>query len=286
MSAPADDILRAVTNVANTRQPFDGAQHLGVHVEGPFLSRKFPGAQPASVLRDPDSAEYRTWFDTRVVRLITVAPELDGTMGLIHEGIQHGIAFAAGHTSASYEQILAAADQGVLQATHTFNAMLGLHHRNPGTLGAVLTDDRIYAQIIADGVHTHPAMVKLLVRAKGADRTLLITDAMRATGLRDGTYTLGDQPVTVQDSIARTLDGALAGSTATLDYVLRNVIAFAGVTLNQALQMATTTPAEAMHIQARKGSLVVGKDADVIFLDSALRVRMTLIAGRVVYATP
>lgn len=285
MSAPANAITRAIENVSRTPQPIDGAQHLGVHVEGPFLNRKYPGAQPASALRDPDTAEYEGWFDSGVVKLITVASELKGGLELIREGVQRGIEFALGHTAASYEDVIAAVDVGARQATHTFNAMLGLHHRNPGTLGAVLTDDRIYAQIIGDGVHTHPAMVKLLVRAKGAGRTILITDAMRATGMADGTYALGDdQFVTVQGGIARTADGALAGSTATLDGVLRNVIQFAGVSLAEALQMATSTPAEAMNLSGRKGVLAEGADADIVLLDQMLQVCMTIVAGRVVYS--
>src|SRR5690606_26215923 len=180
MSAPAANTIQAIENVAACPQPEDGAQHLGVHVEGPYLSADFPGAQAPDVLRLPDPAEYARWFASGVVRLITLAPELDGALEMVDEGVRRGIEFAIGHSGASYEQVLMAADHGVRQATHTFNGMLGLHHRKPGALGGVLTDDRIYAQIISDGIHTHPAMVKLLVRAKGTDRTLLITDAIRA----------------------------------------------------------------------------------------------------------
>jgi N-acetylglucosamine-6-phosphate deacetylase len=161
--------------------------------------------------------------------------------------------------------------------------MLGLHHRNPGTLGAALTDDRIYAQLIGDGIHVHPAMVKLLVRAKGPNRTLLITDSIRAAGLADGQYYLGDQPVTVKEGIARTTGGALAGSTTTLDKVLRNTIRFAGLTLPDVMPMATAVPAEAMHLTGRKGVLKPGADADIILLDEAANVCMTMVAGRVIY---
>lgn len=283
MSAPAADIARAIANVATTLQPANGAQHLGVHVEGPFLNRAYPGAQPASTLRDPDPTEYEAWFASGIVRLITAASEIPGGLDLIRAGVQRGIEFALGHTGASYEDVIAAADAGARQATHTFNAMLGLHHRSPGTLGGVLTDDRIYAQLIGDGIHVHPAMVKLLVRAKGAHRTILITDAMRATGLSDGTYGLGDQPVTVTNGIARTADGALAGSTATLDQVVRNVVQFAGVSLAESIHMATATPAEAMGLTGRKGVLAVGADADLILLDKNLQVSQTIIAGRIIH---
>ncbi|MBZ0302939.1 MAG: N-acetylglucosamine-6-phosphate deacetylase [Anaerolineae bacterium] len=283
MSAPAEAIARAIENVAACPQPEDGAQHLGVHVEGPYLSKDFPGAQPPDVLRLPDPGEYAQWFESGVVKLITIAPELHDALGLIDEGINRRIEFAIGHSGASYEQVLKAADHGVRQATHTFNGMLGLHHRNPGTLGGVLTDDRIYAQIIGDGIHTHPAMVKLLVRAKGTGRTILITDAIRATGLPDGDYDLGGQPVTVRDGVCRIANGSLAGSTATLDGVLRNVMHFAGLTLPEAIPMATSVPAKAMHLAGKKGALQPGADADLVLLDDDVQVHLTMVGGRVVY---
>ena len=283
MSAPAQAIKAAIQNVAATPQSTDGAQHLGVHVEGPYLSRDYPGAQAVDVLRQADPAEYRFWLDSGVVKLITLAPELPAASELIEAGIQQGIEFAIGHSGASYEQVVSAANQGVQQATHTFNGMLGLHHRNPGTLGGVLTDDRIYAQIIGDGIHVHPAMVKLLVRAKGIQRAILITDSMRAAGLSDGHYDLGEQPVMVKDGVARIANGSLAGSTATLDSVLRNVIEFTGLPLPEALPMATSVPAAAMHLTGQKGELTPGADADVIFLNDAYQVCMTIVGGQVVY---
>jgi len=283
MTAPPDAIYAAVENVRRSPQPDDGAQHLGVHVEGPYLSPKHPGAQPASALRDPDPAEYGAWLSSGIVRLITIAPERPGALELIEAGLDAGVEFALGHTDADYEQVIEAASRGVRQATHTFNAMVGLHHRQPGTVGGVLADDRIYAQVIADGVHVHPAAVKVLVRAKGPGRTLLITDAMRAAGLPDGQYELGGQPITVSGGVARTPSGALAGSTATLDAVLRNAMAFAGLTLSEALPMATSAPAEAMGLAGRKGVLAPGADADIILLDAECRVRLTIVAGRVVY---
>ncbi|MBZ0294322.1 MAG: N-acetylglucosamine-6-phosphate deacetylase [Anaerolineae bacterium] len=283
MSAPADAIKRAIENVASCPQPDDGAQHLGVHVEGPYLNTDYPGAQPPSVLRLPDPAEYRFWLESGVVKLITLAPEVEGAHDLIREGVARGVEFAAGHTGAEYDQVQAAVGIGLRQATHTFSAMLGLHHRRPGTVGAVLTDDRIYAQLIGDGIHTHPSVVKLLARAKGNTRTILITDAMRAAGMPDGEYDLGGTMVRVQDGVARLSADVLAGSTATLDAVLRNMMNFAGVSLVEALPMATAVPAEAMGLSGRKGVLAVGADADVVLLDVKYQVALTMVAGRVVY---
>jgi N-acetylglucosamine-6-phosphate deacetylase len=204
-------------------------------------------------------------------------------MDLIRRGVAVGVEFAVGHSEASFEEVSEAADLGLRQATHTFNGMLGLHHRTPGTVGAVLADDRIYAQIIPDGVHLHPAVVKIIVRAKGLHRTILITDAVRAAGLEDGEYTLAGQTITVRDGICRTAAGGLAGSTLALDAGVRNAMRFAALSFSEALRMATSTPAEAMGWSGRKGVLAAGADADLILLDSDLNVRLTMVAGRTVF---
>ncbi len=282
-AAPAADTWAAIENVMQCPQPQDGAHHLGIHLEGPYLSAEHKGAQPVEQLRDADAAEYSAWFTSGVVRLMTIAPERRGALTCIEQGVAQGIEFAIGHSGATYEQVLEAAERGLRQSTHTFNGMLGLHHREPGTVGAVLTDDRIYAQVIADGVHLHPAVVKLLVRAKGVGRTILITDAIRATGLPDGEYNLLGFKVTVRNGIPRNEAGSLAGSTLTMDVGVRNLMAFAGLSLNEALMTATSTPAEALGWAGRKGVLAIGADADVILLDADLNVRLTMVAGQVVY---
>jgi N-acetylglucosamine-6-phosphate deacetylase len=282
MTDTGDAIQRALENVAACPQPEDGAQHLGVHVEGPYLSAHYPGAQPPTHFRPPQPAEYAAWMQTGVVRLMTVAPELDGALPMIEELAAQGVEFAAGHTNATFDEVGRSAGCGLRQVTHTFNGMRPLHHREPGILGAALTDDRLYAQIIADGVHNHPAMVKLLFRAKGVRRTLLITDAMSATGLPDGDYRLGAQAVTVQDGIARIPAGNLAGSTLTLDRAVRNAMAWTKLSLAEVLPAATATPAEAMRLSA-KGRLAPGMDADIVLLDAQYTVSLTMVAGRVIY---
>lgn len=283
MSASQAAIDAAIVNVASCPQPQDGAQHLGLHVEGPYLCRRYRGAQAAEALRSPDPEEYDGWLQSGVVRLITMAPELPGADSLMATGRQAGVEYAIGHSGADYETVLQAADRGLRQATHTFNGMAGLHHRRPGTLGAVLDDGRIFAQIIGDGLHVHPAAVRLLLRAKGRDRVILISDAMRATGLGDGDFEFGGQAVTVREGEARTPDGALAGSTVTLDEVLRRVMRYADLTLPQALPMASTVPAAAMGLTGCKGSLLVGADADIVLLDDDAQVQLTLVGGRVVH---
>ncbi len=283
-SAPPGSILKAIETVMTTTRPDDGAQHLGVHVEGPYLNPAHCGAQQVEEMRDPDPEEYHNWLESRVVRLITIAPERAGSMALIEEATREGVEFAVGHSGASYEIMREAANRGLRQATHTYNGMLGLHHREPGTLGAVMTDDRLYAQVICDGIHVHPAMVRLLIRAKGVGRVILITDSIRAAGLPDGEYDLGDgQIATVRDGIVRIPSGSLAGSTLTMDAAVRNTIDFTGMSLQEVLPMATTTPAESMGLSGRKGVLAVGADADITLLDANLHVHTTIVAGRVVY---
>lgn len=283
MTASAPAISAAIEAAINFQPPADGAVHLGLHLEGPCLNSHHKGAQPEMHLRAPQPEEYRAWFASGRVRVVTVAPELEGSMEMIEAGTLAGVEFAVGHSDADFETVVQAADHGLRQATHVFNAMLGLHHRRPGTLGAVLTDDRIYAQLIADGVHVHPAMVKLVVRAKGTGRTILITDAMRATGLPDGVYDLGGQATYVNGGVARLEAGNLAGSTLTMDAALRNVMVFAGLSLTEALPMATAVPAEALHLTGRKGCIAAGADADIMLLDSELQVARTIVGGQTVY---
>jgi N-acetylglucosamine-6-phosphate deacetylase len=282
-AAPPEVLQASIDNLGACRLPDDGAQHLGLHIEGPYLNATYAGAQPPQYLRDADPGEYEAWLASGQVRLITVAPERPGSLALIRRGVEAGVEFAIGHSQASFEQVSEAADLGLRQATHTFNGMLGMHHRNPGTVGAVLADDRVYAQIIPDGVHLHPAIVKIVIRAKGLERTILITDAVRAAGLKDGEYTLAGEPITVRDGICRTAAGGLAGSTLTLEAAVRNAMRFASLSLGQALTMATATPAEAMGWSGRKGSLAPGADADLILLDADLNVRLTMVAGRTVF---
>ncbi len=283
MAAPANDVLAAIRNFAALIEFPDSAHPLGLHLEGPYLSPQFRGAQPARFLRAADAREYRSWLQNKEVRLITVAPEIEGVSELIRRGVESGVEFAVGHSSATYEQMLAAVDLGLRQATHTFNGMPGLHHRKPGLLAAVLGDERIRAQIIADGIHVHPAMIRLLIRMKGTDHTILITDATRAAGMPDGRYELGSDQIHVEGGIARNSEGSLAGSTLTMDQALRNVMTYADLSLMQALPMATQTPAAAIGLNQHKGSIQPGFDADIVILDQTNHVQLTMVEGRVAY---
>ena len=284
MTETREKTLSAIKKVATSSPPLDSAKWLGVHIEGPYFNPNHRGAQPEYNLRDAVPSEYEKWVETGAVKLVSIAPERKGALQFIDYGIPKGIEFSIGHTGATYEQVIEAANHGARQATHTFNGMLGLHHRKPGTVGGVLTDNRIYAQVIADGIHIHPAVVDLIIQAKGIQRTILITDAISATGLDNGKYKLGGEPIHVINGISRTENGGLAGSTLTLDKAIRNVMKFSDLSFEQVLPMATSVPAIAMHWQNTKGFLRPSADADITFFDNNFSVIMTMVAGNIIYS--
>ncbi len=260
---------------------------LGVHLEGPFISPRFPGAQLSNAIRPPDLAEFNALCAAGPVRMITLAPEIPGALDLVRRVVARGVVAVIGHSAATYAECEAGIAAGISQATHTYNAMTGLHHREPGTLGSVLTNDALFAQLIADNIHVHPAAMKVLARCKGIERMVLITDAMRATGLPAGRYDLGGQGVTVQGGQCRLDDGTLAGSVLTLEVGLRNFAAAAGLDLGAAWQAAAYTPvrslAQGRPLDLPRGRLAPGAAADVVLLDELGEVVATVVAGRVVY---
>ena len=285
MTADAAATMAAVQAVAaaGTRPHRNGAAILGVHLEGPFISPRFPGAQPAAAIRAPDRAEFDALCAAGPVRMITLAPEMPGALDLIRVARAAGIVVVAGHTAATYAECEAGIAAGVTQATHTYNAMTGLHHREPGTLGSVLSNDQVYAQLIADTIHVHPAAMKILARCKGRARTILITDAMRAVGLPPGRYDLGGQAVTVSGDECRLADGTLAGSVLTLERGLAHFNAATGLAVAETWPTTSLTPATALGLAQTRGKLEAGYLADVTLLDDAGEVMATVVQGRVVY---
>lgn len=284
MTAPHVDILRAVTAVGQWgQQSASGARILGLHIEGPYISLTYPGAQPADYIRPPSLREFAELVAAGPVRMITLAPEVAGADELIAAACRQGVTVVWGHTDATYDQCVQAAALGITQATHTYNAMSGLHHRKPGVLGATLTLDQIYAQLIADNIHVHPAAMNVLARCKGVARTLLITDAMRAAGLPEGDYELGGQPVTVKDGSCRLADGTLAGSILTMERALANFMAATGLPLADAWPVTSRTPAQSLGLSHQFGALAPGYQADLVLLDAQLQVVATVVGGKVVY---
>lgn len=284
MTAPHLPTLAAVQNVgAAISHPLPGAAILGVHLEGPYISPRFPGAQSKTDIRLPNLTEFAELLAAGPVQLITLAPEQPGAGALIDAALDAGVRVLIGHSAATYDQAIHAFAAGVSQVTHTFNAMTGLHHREPGIVGAVLGDPFIYAQLIADTIHVHPAAMAILARCKGPDRLLLITDAIRAAGMPAGEYELGGQPVFVRAGQCRLADGTLAGSILTMDAALRHFLAATGWPLEKAWPVTSRTPAAALGIGNQYGSLAPGYRADLVVLDGELEVVATVVGGRLVY---
>ncbi|MEI7026337.1 N-acetylglucosamine-6-phosphate deacetylase [Paenibacillus sp. y28] len=274
-------VLKQVSRYMQRPMPY--ARLLGVHLEGPFINIRHKGAQNPEHIITPQTEWLDEWAEAYpgLIKIHTLAPEVAGAPPYIARLAAHGIIPALGHSDASFAEVSHAADQGLCHAVHTFNAMRPFHHREPGAAGAVLTDDRITAEVIADGHHAHPAAIKLLVRSKGPDRVLLITDAMAAAGLGPGDYELGGLPVVVQDGIAR-LRGtdSLAGSTLTMAQAFRFMVREVGVPVEQASRMASLNPARRLGISAMTGTLESGKRADVLLMDAQLNVSRVWIGGR------
>ncbi len=284
VTAPEDRILRALEFLGKrvSRQEHSGgARPMGIHLEGPFISHAKRGVHPPEHLVQPSPQKFEKYWHTSggMLRMMTIAPELPGAIDTIQYAKKAGVRSSIGHSNAIYSEARQAIDAGADHATHTFNAMRPLDHREPGVLGAVLTDDRITADIIADGIHTDPSMVKLFLNAKGPDRAILITDAISATGMPDGKYKLGPFEVEVKDGRCE-YQGKLAGSVLTLDRAVRNVMAFAGWTLQHAVRAASLNPARVMGIANQQGMIGAGAAADLVVLTPKGEVMQTFIDGK------
>jgi N-acetylglucosamine-6-phosphate deacetylase len=291
VTAPMDTTLRALERLADAiekreldleRQNVDGkirARPLGIHLEGPFISHARRGVHPPENLLPATLPLFeKFWQAARGrIRLITIAPELEDAPEVIAEAARRGVCVSLGHSDADFATAERGIVAGARHATHTFNAMRPLDHRSPGILGAVLTDGRVSADIIADGVHLDPAIVKLFADAKGAALTVLITDAISATGMPEGRYRLGSFEVDVHDGKCM-VDGKLAGSVLTMDRAVRNLARFAEWDLSQAVAAASQNPARVARI-ANKGVLAVGADADFVVLNSEGEVLRTFFGG-------
>jgi N-acetylglucosamine-6-phosphate deacetylase len=286
ISSPRETIAAAQAAICEGPPPgFKGAVPLGLHLEGPFLNPEKRGAHNPAYLRLPDSAEAQSWTLDRGIRLVTLAPELPGAREMIEMLAARGIVVSAGHSLASYDEGIAGVNAGITYGTHIFNAMPVLNHREPGLAGALLFDDRVTVGIIADGIHLHPSLVALVWKAKGSLRVSLVTDAMAALGIPAGTYNLGDQGVTVADGAARLADGRLAGSVLSLDQAVRNLVAFTSCQPYEAITTVTNVPASLLGVENSHGRIAPGLQADMVLLDSELRVVETVVAGEVVYST-
>lgn len=258
-----------------------GAQILGCHMEGPFINEVNKGAQDKRHIIAPEFEKIKSHLD--VIKIITIAPEVAEDDGFIRSCAQAGIVVSIGHSSATYEQGLAAIDAGVSHMTHTFNALPLLNHRKPGAIVAAMERENVICELIADNVHVHPAMQRLLLKMKGVDKMILITDAIRACMLCDGEYDLGGQMVTVGNGEARLPGGALAGSILFMNQAVKNFMKNTELDVLDAVKLVTANPARQLGILEHKGSLAVGKDADIVIFDDVVEVFETIVRGKVLY---
>jgi N-acetylglucosamine-6-phosphate deacetylase len=281
-----DGVLEAVERQMQRQdkvREYDGARLLGVHLEGPFISPKWPGAQNPAHITLPNRCWMEEWLERfpNVVRILTLAPEVEGALELIQYASGRQIICAAGHTDATLAQINEAIAHGLSHAVHTCNAMREIHHREPGTLGAIMTTPGMTAEVIADGHHVHPTMIRLLTMVKKEDNLMLITDAMCATGLGDGRYTLGGLDVDVQSGVATLAHGnSLAGSTLTMIDAFRYMVQTVGLTIPEACLLASSNPAKRLGMAGSLGAIQAGLQADFLILSPELEIREIFIAGQ------
>ena len=290
VTAPLDVTLRSLSGLARllakAPNPADlEATPMGIHLEGPFVSHAKRGVHPPEYLLAPDTGVFDRLYEAAEghVRLMTLAPELPGAAELAAHATARGVRVSVGHSNATAAETRAAIAAGAVSATHTFNAMRALDHHEPGILGVVLTTDNLFAELICDGIHTDPELVKLWWRAKGPKRAILVTDAMSATGMPDGEYQLGGFTVQVADGKA-SMGGVLAGSLLTLDRALTKFLAFTGAPLEQALQLLTANPAAMTGLGDRAGSLAVGQPANFVAVDGQGALVASVLGGKEVSA--
>jgi N-acetylglucosamine-6-phosphate deacetylase len=291
VTAPIDDTIKSLEGIARYIRSHEqsdaaaenaklAAEIVGIHLEGPFISKARRGVHPSDALAKPsvETLEKLLKAADGLVRIVTIAPELPGAMDLIAAAVAAKLVVAMGHTDADYDQARAAIHAGARHAVHMYNAMRPFTHRDPGIVGAILTDPEVTAEIIADLVHVAGPAIQVLIGSKGFDTVLAVSDGIAATGMPDGNYRLGNFEVSVKDGVARNSEGKLAGSTLTLDRALRNLVAL-GVPFTDAVRMVTVLPARRLGLAGKKGIIAVRADADLVALTADLRVAAVMTRG-------
>lgn len=287
MTQSPENICHALNAVKEYREqnPEEGAEILGVHLEGPFIAKEHVGAQPIEYVQKPLVETFKVYEEAsgNNIKIVTLAPEVEGAEDLIKYLVSKHIVASVGHTGATYEDVKRAIAAGASNATHTYNAMKGVHHREVGTVGATFLFDELNAEIICDGIHVSVPAIQLLYKNKPHNKFTLITDAMRAKHMPDGMYELGGQPVIVKNNEARLENGTLAGSVLKMNLAVKNVMKFLNLPLEEVVKYATINPARNLHIDNEVGSIKVGKRANLVVVDENLNVIMTIRDGKVIY---
>lgn len=278
MTMAGKKIHAALENIRRAKaKGTSGAKVLGTHAEGPFISLDYIGAQNSENLIEPDINLLKDYYD--VVEIVSLAPEINGALDLIKDLTEHNITSSAGHSAASYEDFQLAYKAGMDHFTHLYNAMTGLHHRNPGLVGAAL-DSEATVELIVDLIHHHQAVDRFTIKAKGVDKVILVSDGMEATGLKEGEYELGGQKVIVKDGAARLESGVLAGSVLTLDQAVRNLMEVTRLSIPEIFKMVTLNPARKLNLDHRLGRIKEGYQADLVLFDQKFSVKKSFINGR------
>jgi len=280
-----ENIDLALENVASYQGKPGHAEMIGVHLEGPFIEKSKAGAQPLEYIIEPNVEQFKRWqtLSGNQIKTITIAPEHDESGAFIRYLAETGVNVSAGHTDINFDGMKGAISEGVRQITHLCNAMNGIHHREIGLVGASFQLEDVRAELIADGIHVVPEMLQMIYNNIGSERLILITDAMRAKGLKPGRYELGGQPVNVTSDRANLENGSLAGSILKMNEGAQNMLQLDGVTLSDVVKMTATNPSKQLNIFDKKGSIAQGKDADILLVDDSLNIKYTICRGMIAY---
>ena len=282
MTMSKEDTYAAIKNVGDNMDKVGGSKILGVHMEGPFFNTKYKVAQPEEFMIKPTAENYSSLVGEygKIVKKLSLAPELKDSDKLIEYLVKEGVVVSIGHTNATYDEAVVGIKAGATSGNHTYNAMTPLTHRNPGVVGAIMEHDEVYAELILDGIHVSYPAAKVLLRAKGLDKVILITDSIEASGLEDGQYKLGNQAVFVKDNSARLEDGTLAGSILAMNNAVKNAYQHLGLSINEAVNLASYNPAKNLNL-INLGEIAVNKTADIIMFDEEINVDFVMIDGNV-----
>lgn len=287
MTQSPENITNALKAVKKVREKgeYKGAEVLGVHLEGPFISPKHVGAQPLEYVATPDAELFDKYNEAsgNSIKIVTLAPEVEGGLALVKHLSNIGVVASVGHTGGKYADVVNAVAAGATNVTHTYNAQTGLHHREAGVVGAAMLLDELNCEMICDTIHVSVPAIKLVIKNKPHDKYTLITDAMRAKGMPDGKSELGGQDVFVNNGEARLADGTLAGSVLKMNVAVKNLVEKAGVSFTDAIDFATYNPAKNIGVLNERGTIEVGKRADLTVLNSDFEVLYTLVNGKIVY---
>ncbi len=285
-SKPYSMLIADMRRIAHFIENNDSTNLYGIHMEGPFINPKLKGAMNEEYIWKP---ELESWLNLRdaargFIKIMTIAPELSGAIPIMRHAAQDRIVLSIGHSEANYDEIEIAIDNGASHVTHMFNAMKPLHHRTPGVVTASFLRDELKIELIADGIHVHPVVMKLIHKLKGTRGINLITDAIRASGMPDGEYEFADQKVFVKNQKAYLEDGTLAGSTLTMEVAVKNMVELVGIPLTDAIRMATLNGTKVLGLQRIKGILAAGMLADIVLMNSDFEVQLTLREGKVKFS--